>query len=274
MGYYNRHIGVLAGGLDPDATAFIIAAGITDATQQSAINTLVKALKNPANGSLWTKCFAIYPFVGGTAASHKFNLKDPRDLDAAYRLVFGGSWTHSSTGALPNGVNASADTRLNALSVLTLYNVSLSYYSRTQALQAGQIDMGAVEAPSGTRLLSLILPRASGSAFATHTGQTNATDMAVASGQTLTTGFFINNRASSTPSSLRLIKNGVLLASATTNTGTYVMPNSNISIGQVSGLYTNKETAFNHIGLSLTVAEETSLTNIVQAFQTTLSRQV
>jgi hypothetical protein len=26
---------------------------------------------------------AIYPFIGGTAYSHKFNLKDPRDTDAA-----------------------------------------------------------------------------------------------------------------------------------------------------------------------------------------------
>jgi hypothetical protein len=32
-------------GLDPDASAFISAAGITDATQQSALNALVAQLK-------------------------------------------------------------------------------------------------------------------------------------------------------------------------------------------------------------------------------------
>jgi len=46
--------------LDPDAAAFLTAAGITDPTQQSAINTLVLSLK--ADG-LWTKMKAIYPFV-------------------------------------------------------------------------------------------------------------------------------------------------------------------------------------------------------------------
>ena len=69
--------------IDSDAQAFITAAGITDSTQQAAITNLVIGLKND---NLWTKMKAIYPFVGGTAASHKFNLKNPLDTNAAYRL--------------------------------------------------------------------------------------------------------------------------------------------------------------------------------------------
>jgi hypothetical protein len=46
--------------VDADALAFITAAGITDATQQSAINQLVITLKGL---SIWTKMKAIYPFV-------------------------------------------------------------------------------------------------------------------------------------------------------------------------------------------------------------------
>jgi len=113
---------------DADAQAFIDAAAITDVTQQSAINTLVLDLKNYG---IWTKMKAVYPFVGGTATTHKWNLKDPRDLNAAFRLVFSGGWTHSSTGALPNGTNAYADTFLNENTILTLNNEHLSYYSRT-----------------------------------------------------------------------------------------------------------------------------------------------
>ena len=67
--------------IDADATTFITAAGITNLIQASAINTLVNDLKTYG---LWTKMKAIYPFVGGSATSHKFNLKDPRDLDAAF----------------------------------------------------------------------------------------------------------------------------------------------------------------------------------------------
>jgi hypothetical protein len=103
-GYWVSWVG---SSVDPDAQAFITAANITDPTQQSAINTLVVGLKTDG---LWTKMMAIYPFVGGTATSHKYNLKDPRDLDVAYRLTFGGGWGHSSFGIGGNGANTYADT--------------------------------------------------------------------------------------------------------------------------------------------------------------------
>ena len=114
--------------VDPDAQAFITAASITDPTQQSAIDTLVTDLKGYG---IWTKTKAIYPFVGGTASSHKFNLKDPQDTDAAFRLVFNGGWTHSVNGAQPNGVNGYADTFLTPSTALSLNSSHLSYYSRT-----------------------------------------------------------------------------------------------------------------------------------------------
>lgn len=93
--------------LDPDVAAFLSASGITDATIIGAINTLVTDLKSYG---LWTKMKAIYPFVGGTASTHKWNLKDPRDLDAAFRLVFFGGWSHTQNGAIPNGLNTYAET--------------------------------------------------------------------------------------------------------------------------------------------------------------------
>jgi hypothetical protein len=93
------YLASLTPAVDPDAQAFITAAAITDPTQQTAINTLVVDLKGYG---IWTKSKALYPFVGGTASQHKFNLKDPRDLDAAFRLVFTGGWTHSSNGILGN----------------------------------------------------------------------------------------------------------------------------------------------------------------------------
>jgi hypothetical protein len=94
---------------DADALAFLAAAGITDVTITSAICTLVTTMK--ADGT-WAKCNAIYPMVGGTATTHKFNLKNPLDTNAAFRLTFTGGWTHSANGALPNGTNAYADTFL------------------------------------------------------------------------------------------------------------------------------------------------------------------
>ena len=56
---------------------------INNAQIANAVNNLVLDLKKYG---LWTKMKAIYPIVGGNAWSHKFNLKDPRDVDSAYRL--------------------------------------------------------------------------------------------------------------------------------------------------------------------------------------------
>ena len=92
---------------DVNADAFILAAGITDNTQKTAITTFVKDLKaintvqeNFVNFTTPEDsiCLAIYPIVGGSANSHKFNLINPADSDAAFRLTFAGSLTHDIRG--------------------------------------------------------------------------------------------------------------------------------------------------------------------------------
>jgi hypothetical protein len=94
--------------LDPDAQAFLTATGITDTTQESAVNQLVLDFKS---AGIWTKMTAVYPIVGGTATTHKYNLVDPQDTDAAYRLTFNGTFTHSANGAAGGGsIGDNADT--------------------------------------------------------------------------------------------------------------------------------------------------------------------
>ena len=105
-----------AGG-DADANAFISAVqggGDTlTATEQSAIQTLVADLKT---AGVWNKCDAIYPFVGGTASAHKWNLKNPVDTDAGFRLTFTGTWTHDANGAKSDGADTNyADTYWNVV---------------------------------------------------------------------------------------------------------------------------------------------------------------
>ena len=85
---------------DPDAFRFIEIANITDPTQASAINGLVVGLKS---NNLWDKMQVIYPFVGGNAFSHKWNLKDPRDLNSEFRLQYVGVINHLATGVQSGG---------------------------------------------------------------------------------------------------------------------------------------------------------------------------
>jgi hypothetical protein len=125
---------------ETEAQKFIDSAGITDLTQRFAINSLVKQLKDSA---LWTKFGAIYPLVGGTASSMKWNLKDPRDLDLAYRLTFYGSPIYAPTGVLFPTSADYADTHLSD-AILTYNDNSVSYYSRTQNAVSGY-DMGCYD---------------------------------------------------------------------------------------------------------------------------------
>ena len=136
MGYYNLISLMSPKGtsFDPDAQLFITNAAITDPTQQNAINGLVTSLKGYG---VWTKMKALYPFVGGTASQHKFNLKNPLDTNAAYRLTFSGGWTHNSNGISGNAINTTSSTFLVANSVLTAANGSLSVYCRNTINENG-----------------------------------------------------------------------------------------------------------------------------------------
>lgn len=256
---------------DPAASAFIAAAGITDAAQQIAIDNLVKGLKTDG---LWTKMKAIYPFVGGTASTHKWNLKDPRDLDAAFRLVFNGGWTHSSNGATPNGTNGYADTKLVPSSVLTLNNTHLSFYSRTSAILNNQRDI-AVFVNGNFPCMSL----------GTNTGvqlsdsysfATNRISASIANAL----GFVNSSRTSST--SHKLYKSGSQIGSTDIVANILTLPNQSIYIGAANTTpdptlvqaYSTKQTAFASIGDGLTDTEAANLYTRVQAYQTALSRQV
>jgi hypothetical protein len=92
--------------VDADAEALITAGPITDSTEQSAWRTLVAGLK--ADG-LWSKTLAIYPFLGSSAGTTKYNGKNPLDTNAAFRLTMYGGLTHDSQGVTGNGSNGYMD---------------------------------------------------------------------------------------------------------------------------------------------------------------------
>lgn len=247
---------------DADAQAFIDAAGITDATQKSAVNQLVLDLKS---ASIWTKMKAIYPIVGGTASTHKWNLKDPRDLDAAYRLTFSTGWTHGSTGMTPNGA-AYADTFLTPSTSLSQNNSHISVYSRTN-VDSLYIIGSNTGAPNYTNSIGLA-PKSSNLFY----GAVNQ-GAAPNTSNTDSKGFFLGKRTAST--AIILQKNSTQTSVTVSSTG---LSTFKISLGALNaggsffyGLY---EIAFSSIGDGLTDAEALIFYNIVQDFQTTLARQV
>ena len=246
--------------VDPDAEAFILAAGITNPTQESAINTLVVSLKGY---NIWTKMKAIYPFVGGTASTHKFNLKDPRDLDAAFRLVFSGGWTHSSNGALPNGTNGFADTKLNDNTILNLNNVHCSVYLRTNT-DGLRCDLGVYDGISGINIYSRYI---NSQYLRLHEEDTNTI------ATTDSRGFRLGSRNISTSKNIFINNTKTTFAQNSVSKANYNIYIMASNVGSAVN-YSNRECAFASIGDGLTDTEAANFYTAVQAYQTTLSRNV
>jgi hypothetical protein len=257
-------VGITTPPVDPDAQAFITAAAITDATQQSAINTLVTDLKGY---SLWTKFKAIYPIVGGTATSHKWNLKDPRDLDAAFRLTYATGVTHSSTGMAGNGSSGYADT---FFSLGTTYKNSnhISAYVRSNIDELAN-EMGAATALN----VSVISIGTRYSNTAYFGNQIN--NSSIAFSNTDSRGFWINSRQSS--SLFKALKNGSVVGTDTNTVGDTISFDISLMARSTAGsriFYSTRQLAFASIGDGLTDTEATNFYTAVQAYQTALSRNV
>jgi hypothetical protein len=252
---------------DPDAQAFFTASGLTGATELNAVNQLVLDLKA---ASIWTKMKAIYPFVGGTAALHKWNLKDPQDTNAAFRLVFSGGWTHSSTGALPNGTNAFANTFLNSATNLSLDSGHFSYYSRTNLISASiTIDMGSLKSlPNSYTDLVMGGQNINYFRFNNTTGFNS-----VASTNTL--GFFIGSRTASNV--IKTFRNNSLIINGTAASSATSLINYYIGASNLNGTATyfaSHQCAFASIGDGLTDTDAANFYTAVQNFNTTLTRNV
>ena len=252
---------------DPDVMAFMAATGITDPTIDRAICDLVAQLKAD---NLWNKLDAIYPMVGGSATTHKFNLKNPSDTDAAFRLLFSGGWTHDANGATPNGVNAWADTFWKPSPRTNLSNISFGFSSQTQNQTVGQVfgctsgsafanmGLGVGAAPNGGWYL-----------VGNHTG--------VFFSNLATTGFFLIR---STGTTFREVyRNGVSLSTNTT-TSSATLPGVNFTFGArrfntTMQYYCSHKMAFGFLGATqLTNADALALSSAEAAFQTALGRYI
>lgn len=255
---------------DADAQAFLTATGITDLTISNAINQLVLDLKS---NSLWSKMHAIYPFVGGTAFTHKFNLKDPRDLDVAFRLQYYGGLTHSSTGVLPNGSTGRADTFSNIVGFAGggENNMHLSFYSRTNSVAANMCEIGCSD---GFGAEISLLTRLTGDLF--YPIMCAGTSYPSVS-NTNSTGFYIGTKRVSAllngyKNGVKVINNGTTSDNEPLNRPISIFAQNNGGAGITR--FSNRESAFATTGEGLTDTDASNLYTLVQAFQTTLGRNV
>jgi hypothetical protein len=266
--------GVVSSTYDSDAIEFFLSVEADGSslttTHKSAINQLVLDLKTY---SLWSgKFFALWPLVGGTASTHKWNLVNPVDSPTAYRLNFYNSPTHDSNGVAFNGTSQYIDTNfVPSTSGMVLTNGHMSFYSRMSGQSnGGSQDMGMWQ--SAVQSLSLGIRRSSDLCFAELYDETDWIESTNTNGA----GLFLANRPNNT--TLQFVRNGTATIQET-NTTVGSLPTIPVIIGAAntnSGIaaYSNRPCSLASIGNGMSATELTNFYTAVQAYQTTLSRQV
>lgn len=236
---------------DSDVQSFINTANITDSTQISALSTLVTTLKSIG---VWNKMKAVYPFVGGTATTHSFNLKNV----SQYRITWFGGVTHNSNGITGNNTNAYGDTGLPNNTMAQTSN-HFSIYSKT--------DYNGQSIDIGSSLSSLLVSRNGNNV---NIRNNDSGTVLISNNNSLGLHSCIRNDASNV-----IFQKNNTLTSASNNASNYLSLTFNIlrATGYNSE-YSLRNLAFCTIGDGLTNTEATNLYSAIQTFQTTLNRQV
>lgn len=242
---------------EAEAKKFFDSTGISDSLEKGAINTMVKQLKD---SSLWTQFAAIYPMIGGTAATTKWNLKDPRNADDAYRLTFLGSPVYAKSGVLFPTTSDYADSHLTDSAVGSYDNAAISYYSTTQNTVDGY-DMGCADDVTYFNEFTIYNSADASNWFGYY---------GFAPKPASTIGLFM---LSSTANDVKRYENGV----ATNSRGSAPTPgytNYPILIGTVhnAGSGGQRECSFASIGKGLSDAQALTFYNIVMKYIKALSR--
>ena len=263
---------------DADAQAFFTAVeggGDTlTTTEKDATNQFVLDLKS---AGIWTKMDVIYPFVGGTATSTKWNLADPQDTDAAFRITWQnpGNGVFSANGVQGDNSSFAGNTHYNASVQFNGGARHLSVYCNQSTNNSGY-DMGCNQDGVGNNNI-LIVEFGNNTSYVGFGGFVTATN-------TPGKGSVIGTYDSTLSPRVVQYLNGSNVGTATITPTDYNRPmaifgdnrgpagsvdNFNIA----GGSYTDRRNATYTIGDHLDASEASDLYDATTTFNTSLSRQ-
>jgi hypothetical protein len=249
---------------DEDVQAFFdrvaAAGGVLTLQEETAISTLVADLKLYG---IWSKMKAIYPMVGASAAACRQNLRSSN-----FTGTFTSGWTFASTGATPNGTSAFMDTFFSpSANGMSSSNGHISVYNRSDITGANR---GLIGVLGTTTEIAINFDNANVYAMF---GSSPFPVFA----QTDKRGFYSVSRDTST--TVKNYFNGTVKVNGTT-VSYPDNPTGKILLGVQGtatdnrGNFSSNEQAFASIGDTLNSTESGNFYTAVQAFQTTLNRQV
>ena len=223
---------------------------------------------------VWTKIKALYGFVGGTAATHRWNWKDMRDLDAAFRIVWNGTVTHSALGAKGDGSTGYGETHLNFNTNFVLNNTHLSIYVIDGSSSNNQmIEVGVGEQAVANRISTL----SSGiNNLALYQAYENG--LSSINPQFLNTsikGFYVGSRISI--NNAFISKDGVI-RNVSILTGQQNLPNLSVWVLAMNNnsplkYYSDRRINFVSIGDGLTQQQAIQMSHIITTAQSILGRK-
>jgi len=249
---------------DADAAAYlsavISAGGSVDATISGATDTLFTSLKS---AGLYSKISIMYPLLGGTGNSHSINALDP--TSTTYDITFAGTMTHSVSGTTGGAVNGAYGKVSYNSSNLATNNMSVGVYSNKVVSPGGGgwYDWGWWNGGFG---IDGIIQFASGTLSAYF--RTGGSYLSVSNANS--TGMYIWNADAT---GKQIYRNGSVLTSDSDTTWN----NPNLadlylwSLG-VNNQNSGRRFAFYYLGTKLTSGEVSTLSTIINTFQTSLGR--
>jgi hypothetical protein len=249
--------------LDSDANAYMVAS--INGQWQPEIDTLFTSLKS---NSLYTKLQAFYPFLGTTAAQHKWNGKNPLDTNAAFRLTFTGGATFSNNGYQLNG-SSYANTYFipSANQNVNSNGMTITCGTNNSAFSSDVIEMGVIGSGSSYSFLAI----KNNSTFRKVVGF-NANQIIISSANE-SRGILTGTKQSATITDVFF--NGVQIATANCG-GTLSTINAFIGAVNLTGSpygYSNQRIQFTAIHEGLSDAEVTALHTIIDTFETAIGRK-
>ena len=253
----------------------VVSGGTVSPTASAATITLFTSI---VSNGLWDKVYCMYPVLGGVAASHSINA---RSSVGTYDIVFNGGWTHSVSGMTANGTNGYGRTLIRPDLVFGTGTTHLSISVNAQGAGDRVYDMGAnSDDASLTQQINIAAKRSSGTGnntlfdagdFSSGNGRVSTTTATTANGITIGSARASTDRI--------LYRNGFTMATQTANVALTYTTND-IFIGaqnagnQGAKYFSDNRYSFATIGSGLTNTEIVNLTNIINTYQTSLSRNI
>jgi hypothetical protein len=195
--------------------------------------------------------------VGASADACKQNL-----VSSSFTGSFSGGWTYASTGVTPNGTSAFIDTGLNLNIMNSINDISYGYYCRTNTTSVGSFGWGVGGGINNEFWIRYTGPiNKYGYLFDTGNDGGPVSDCR---------GWNLMSRIASTTKYIQI--NSTIDTYTSASSGTLISRNFIFARGSQG--YENRENSLGFIGDGITFSQMSNFYTAVQAFQTTLSRNV